>query len=429
MKDDWFPEREVSKKEKRMIFPKKTLVISLIVIIVAAAILYFAVFRNRPDTEGDESSDSASEERKVQEASLPVKVDVARRGDLVITLKSPGEAVTDRNIVMKAEVSGMIKSLNVEESKHVKKGDLLVELDDEEHRLVLERQEAERLRVLSEYLVEKRFADQGESSTTVDTEKIQKARDEYEEARKLYRAGRISRAEYEKASREYEMALIESGEMKEEILAATKNLTQREIGVKEAQLTLEKTKIRAPFSGIVFDIQVSPQEHVTAGTELFTLVNIDRIQVQARVLESEIGKMQVGREVDLKFSAYPGKMFKGNVKAISPVIDAADRTCKVTIDVANPEEEIKPGMHAEVEIAAEIYKDRLLVPQEAILVRTEGRKLVFVVEEGIAKWRYVELGLENEDYAEILDGVQEGEVVIVEGHFTLAHDAKVRIEK
>jgi len=411
-----------------MIFPKKILIISLIVIIVVAGV-YFFIIRGKSDATGDESSDSAAEGRTVQEASLPVKVDVARIGDLIITLKSPGEAMTDRNIIMKAEVPGMIKSLNVEESKHVKAGDLLVELDDEEARLNLEKQEAARLRVLSEYLVEKRFADQGELDPTVDAEKVQKAIDEYEAARKQYRAGQISRTEYEKASREYEVALIESGEMKEEILAATKNLTQNEIAVREAQLALEKTKIRAPFSGIVFDIQVSPQEHITTGTELFTLVNIDRIHVQARVLESEIGKMQVGREVDLKFSAYPGKVFKGKVKAISPVINPEDRTCKVTIEVANPEEEIKPGMHADVEIAAEIYKDRLLIPQPAVLVRTGGRKLAFVVEENIAKWRYIEVGLENEDFIEILDGVKEGEVVCVDGHFTLAHDARVRIEK
>ncbi|UCE22938.1 MAG: efflux RND transporter periplasmic adaptor subunit [Candidatus Aminicenantes bacterium] len=411
-----------------MIFPKKVLIISLIVIVVAACV-YFFIIRDRSEAAGDESSDSAAEGRTVQEASLPVKVDMARRGDLIITLKSPGEAMTNRNITMKAEVSGMIKSLNVEESRHVKEGELLVELDDEEYRLTLERREAERLRVLSEYLVEKRFSDQGELSPTVDAEKVQKARDEYERARKLFRAGQISRDEYEKAGRELEMGLIESGEMKEEILAATKNLTQSEIGVKEAQLELEKTKIRAPFSGIVFDIQVSPQEHITTGTELFTLVNIDRIHVQARVLESEIGKMQVGREVDLKFSAYPGKVFKGKVKAISPVINPEDRTCKVTIEVANPEEEIKPGMHADVEIAAEIYKDRLLIPQSAVLVRTGGRKLAFVVEENIAKWRYIDVGLENEDFVEILDGVKEGEVVCVDGHFTLAHDARVRIEK
>ncbi|MBU1338129.1 MAG: efflux RND transporter periplasmic adaptor subunit, partial [Acidobacteria bacterium] len=186
--------------------------------------------------------------------------------------------------------------------------------------------------------------------------------------------------------------------------------------------------IRAPFDGIVTAITISSREHLSAGQELFTLVNISRIQVHAKVLESEIRKMKVGREVDLKFSAYPERVFKGRVKAISPLVDPEKRTCDVIIDVDNPAEEIKPGMHAEVEIAADIYKDRLLIPQDAVLSRS-GRKLAFVFDNGVAKWRYLEIGLENEDYAEVLDGVTEGEQVLIDGHFTLAHDAKVRIEE
>lgn len=412
-----------------MIFPKKALVISLIVII-AAVLVFFVFIKKRPEISAEESEqDASAKSRSVSEASLPVKVTEAKIGSLIMKLKSPGEAVTNMNITIKAEVSGVIKELNVEESQHVKKEELLVELDDEEYRLNLENAEAERLTKLSEYLVEKRFAEQEETEESLDKEKIQRAKEEYEKARQLYHEGELSKEEFEKSSLEYEMALIVAGEKKEEILAATKRLTQADIAVKEAQLRLEKTKIRAPFFGIVFDIRISPGEHVTAGQELFTLVNISKIQVLAKVLESEISKMKVGREVDLRFSAYPGKVFKGKVRAISPIINSEDRTCKVTIDVANPEEEIKPGMHAEVEIAAEIYEDRLLIPQEAVLVRGGGRKLAFVVEGDLAKWRYIDVGLENEEYAEVLDGVKEGELVIIEGHFTLAHDAKVRIEK
>jgi RND family efflux transporter MFP subunit len=411
-----------------MIFSKKILLISLIVIVVGA-LVFFIFFKGKTD-ESEEGSvqDSAEETQKAKETPLPVKVIEARRGDLIIKLKSPGEAVTSMKIDMKAELSGVIKSLNVEESKHVRKGELLVVLDDEKYRLDLELEEATRLNVLSELLVEKRFAEPEESRSGPDKEKIQKAKDDYEKARLNFRNRLISRADFEKASADYELVLIESGEKKEEILAATKGLTQAEIRVKTAKMNLEKTKIKAPFSGIIHDIKVSPQEHVTSGRELFTLVNIDRIRVHAKVLESEIGKMKVGREVDLKFSAYPGRIFKGQVKAISPVINPQDKTCNVIIDVANPEEEIKPGMHVEVEIAAEIHKDKLLIPQDAVLVRS-GRKLAFVVEEGLAKWRYIDVGLENEDYAEVLDGVKEGEPVIIEGHFTLAHDARVRIQK
>lgn len=409
-----------------MIFPKKILV-SILVVILAGILVYFLFFRSDTENPGNVSSQETAElTTKQEDMPLPVKVTSAKRGTLVIKLKVPGEAVTDNKIIMKAEVSGVVKSLNAEESQHVKKGDLLVELDDREYRLELERAKASRLRVLSEFLVEKRFGLEEESASNVNRHRIQEAKEDYERASELYQKGLIYKKDFEKASSQYELALIESGEKKEEILAVSKGLTQAEVDVKRAQIKMEKTKIHATFSGIITDIKILPQEHLTSGRELFTLVNISQIQVQAKVIESEISKMKVGREVDLKFSAFPEKSFKGRVKAISPIIDPEDRICKVIIEVANPEEKIKPGMHAEAEIAADIHEDRLLVPQEAILVRA-GRKLVFVVEDGLAKWRYIEVGLENENYAEVLEGVREEELVIIEGHFTLAHDARVRM--
>ena len=411
-----------------MIFAKKIL-ISALVIILAGFLVFFLFLRENKSTSGRESSQQSSESpKKPEDLSLPVKVTSAQKGQLVIKLKAPAEAVTSKKIIMKTDIGGVVKSLKVRESQHVKEGELLVALNDKEYRLELERVEAERLSILSKLLVEKRFSESNEKPPHPDKQKVQKAEQNFGEARDLYRKGLISRMEFERASTQYELALIESGEKKEEVLAASKGLTQAEIEVERARINLEKTKIRAPFSGIITDIKISPQEHLTNGKELFTLVNISQIQAHAKVLESEIGRLKVGRKVGIKFSAYPEKVFNGKIMAISPVIDPEDKTCKVIIDVSNPEEEIKPGMHAEVEIPAEIYKDRLLIPQEAILVRA-GRKLVFVVENGLAKWRYIKIGLENEDYAEALEGVKEDELVIIEGHFTLAHDARVNIVK
>lgn len=408
-----------------MIFPKKILLPALAVII-AGLLVFFLVIKKGPPVSTEESPESEEASQKARDLPLPVKVIPASRGSLVVKLKAPGEAVTNKKILMKAEISGIVKKIYVEESQHVREEDLLVELDDREYRLELERAEATRLSVLSEMLVERRFSESEEMPSSLDSQRIQEAKKEYEKASELFRKSLISRKDFEQASTDYELALIESGEKKEEILAASKGLTQAEVDVKRARLNLEKTKIQAPFSGIITDIKLSPREHLTSGRELLTLVDISDIQVHAKVLESEIGRMRVGREVEIRFSAYPEKVFKGRTKAISPIINPEDKTCKVVIEVANPEEEIKPGMHAEVEIPAEIYKDRLLIPQEAVLVRA-GRKLAFVVENDMAKWRYIEVGLENEDYAEVLDGIGEGEPVIMEGHFTLAHDARVRI--
>jgi RND family efflux transporter MFP subunit len=411
-----------------MIFPKKILAAVLALIVVAAA-AYFIFFNKKVKTSADQpGGETAQPAAKAEESALPVKVVPVKRGDLVMRLESPGEAYTERNIVLKTEVTGTIKNLNAREGKHVRAGEILVEIDDQEYRLRWERSEALRLKYLSDLLLDKQFAPPAKAMDPAAAERIKKAEQDFSRAGSLYGQGMISREEFEKAQRSYESLLIESGVKQEEVMAAAKGLTQAEIDAKIAELELDRTKIRAPFAGIVSDIKVSPQENIAAGRELFTLVDISQIKVQARVLESEIGKMKVGYEASLRFSAYPGKIFKGHVEAVSPIINPEDRTCAVHIAVDNPQEEIKPGMHAEVEIAADIYKDRLLVPQESVLVRG-GRKLVFIVDEGLAKWRYIEAGLENKDYAEVLDGVKEGEMVIVEGHFTLAHDACVQISQ
>jgi RND family efflux transporter MFP subunit len=429
-----------------MVIPKKILLISFLIIAVGL-LGYFLVLKkgSAPGTPADKaavasagtgggSASGQPAQDRTEAAPLPVKAVPARRGELIIKLKSPGEAYTDKKIALKAEVSGVVKNLKAAEGRHVKEGDVLLELDDLEYRLRLERADSLRLKAVSDLFLEKQFATADKEITPAALEKLNKSEADFKQASTAFQKSLLAQADFEKAQKDYELALIEAGRKRDEIMASSKNLTQLEIDVKIARMELEKCRIRAPFAGIITELKISPREHIDAGRELFTLVNISLIRVKAKVLESEIGKMSVGREVDLRFSAYPGKVFKGAVEAISPIVNADDKTCAVHIAMNNPAEEIKPGMHTEVEIAAEIHKGRLLVPQESILVRG-GRKLLFVVEGDLAKWRYVQIGLENEDYAEILPGerpeetVKEGEMVITEGHFTLAHDTRVTVGK
>jgi membrane fusion protein (multidrug efflux system) len=425
-----------------MVIPKKVLNVILIVLILAAAIYFVGgkkMFQSKENQEVGESPGAAgtaagaaasgAPDQKVEAAPLPVKVEPARREDLVMTLKSPGEAYTERIVALKAEVSGEVKNLYAGEGKVVKAGETLLEIDDSRYRLNLERLEATRLKALSEMFLEKQYAAPEASEVPAAVlERLRTTQAAFEKAAAAFDKGVLPREQYDQARSDYEMALIEAGRKKDEIMATSKNLTQTEIDIKIARMDLAKTKIAAPFAGVLTDIKVSPGERIDAGRELFTLVDLSRIKVKARVLESEIGKMKPGRQVDLRFSAYPDRVFKGTVESVSPVVNSEDKTCAVFILLAGSGGEIRPGMHAEVEIAADIYPGRLLVPQAAVLVRG-GRKLVFVVEGDTAKWRYIQTGLENDKFVEVTDGVAEGEPVIVEGHFTLAHDAKVTIQK
>jgi RND family efflux transporter MFP subunit len=424
-----------------MRIPKAVLGGFLVLALIAAGVYFFVLDKSpaKPENQAGTASgapsgasSAASPDQKVEAAPLPVKVSKAIIGDLVMTLKSPGEAYTEKRIAMKAEVGGIVKNLYAAEGRHVREGDLLVELDDREYRLNLERLEAQRLRYLSELFLERQFSvtEQPPSQAVVD--KVAKAQSDYDRVSEGFKSGVASQADLERAQAALELTLIEAGSKKDEVQAATKGLTQAEVDVKIARLNLDKTRIRAPFAGIVTDIKLSPKERLDAGRELFTLVDISRIKVKAKVLESEVGRVVAGREVDLRFSAFPDRAFRGRIEAVSPVINAEDKTCGVYVTMDNPSEEIKPGMHAEVEFPTDIYKDRLLVPQEAVLVRG-GRKLVFAIEGDTAKWRYIEVGLENEHFAEVLPGkepgwgVSAGDTIIIEGHGTLAHDTKVSI--
>ncbi|MDD8020048.1 MAG: efflux RND transporter periplasmic adaptor subunit [Acidobacteriota bacterium] len=409
---------------------KMLLITLLVIIIIGLATGGYWLSQKKPAekspaAESQLASAATNESQAV--APIPVKVAMAEIKDLEKRIKSPGEVYTERNIILKAEVSGVLKRLYVQEGRHVHQGEILAELDDTSYRLNLEEKEAERLKALSELLLDRLFQEQG--LTTAKSEEnlnLKKAEEAFKKAQQSYKDGLISQAQFERARLDYELAQIGSGLKRDEIIASSKGLTQAEVSTKIARMELEKTKITAPFSGIITGIKVAPGESIETGRELFTLVDVSQLKITAKVLETEVSKIKAGREADIRFSAFPGRVFKGEVTAVSPIINKEDKTCSVFIGLNNQGEEIKPGMHAEIEIVTEIFPERLLVPQAAVLVRG-GRPLVFVIENGLAKWRYIQTGQENEQYVEVLDGVKEGEPVIIEGHMTLAHDSAVRI--
>jgi RND family efflux transporter MFP subunit len=206
------------------------------------------------------------------------------------------------------------------------------------------------------------------------------------------------------------------------------------VGLRKAQLDLSRTRIAAPFAGRVASLKVVPGQWVRAGDELMTVVALDPIRVEVQVLESEVGFLSPGRKARVSFAAFQ-EPFTGTVETINPVVESGTRTAKVTVVVPNPDGRILPGMYARVSLEARHFPDRVLVPRSAILER-DRRTMLFVFDgqggTGLAKWRYVTTGLQNDSMVEIVpsaetDSVKPGEVVLTEGHYTLIHDARVRL--
>ncbi len=324
-----------------MIFSKRTLAFSLGIIIVAA-LSYIFILKNGRPRNGEATAEAVVQPAapgaagRVEETPLPVKAVRVGRGDLVILLKSPGEAFTEKKALIKAEVSGVVKEVKAEEGKRVRAGEVLVVLDEQSSRLRLEKAEAERLNRLSEMLLENQFGDTERKSPGSMTEELRLSNEEFEKAASRLAMGEIGRAEFDKVRNAHEVLLIEAGMKKDEIQAAAKGLTQAEIEVAIARMEIDKTKVRAPFDGIVTGVKASIGESISPGQDLFTLVDIREIRVEARILESEIGRIKTGREADLRFAAYPGRVFRGKVRAVSPVVDPETKTCGAHIVLDNP---------------------------------------------------------------------------------------------
>jgi len=218
---------------------------------------------------------------------------------------------------------------------------------------------------------------------------------------------------------------------RDHLARARSGLAQAEVALREAEINLDRTSVRAPFPGRIANLRVVEGQFASPGSELLTVVDLDPIKVEVQVLEAEIGYLTAGRRATVRFAAFPAESFSGRISTINPVVDPDSRTARVTVLLSNPQGRIKPGMYARVSLEANYFPDRILVPRSAILEK-DRRTMLFVYEDGRAKWRYVTTGLENDTQVEIVPDeetsmVEPGEVVLVDNHFYIIHDAPVTL--
>jgi membrane fusion protein (multidrug efflux system) len=200
--------------------------------------------------------------------------------------------------------------------------------------------------------------------------------------------------------------------------------------VAEAELTLirarlQKTRIVAPFAGIVGARQVSPGAFVRAGSPITELAQVDRLRINFSAPERYYSSLQRGAEVKVSTTAYPGYELTGRVDVIEPVVDQATRRTKIVARIDNPGGKFRPGMSANVTVVLSERENALVIPSEAVFV--EGNQaLVFVIQPDSTVARTpVELGTRLRDKVEVLNGVAAGTMVVRAGHQKLFPGAKV----
>lgn len=393
----------------------------IIFLIIGILVLVVLVYALMP-TKNLEEANSNSEINygKLDDVVFTVKTKQVVKGDLIKSISANGLIKAYSELDMVSNITGYIDQIFIYEGKHVNKGDLLLKFDDKEYKIALGEAEVNLMNAKIEYGFFSK-----EEAQPIDIKRVDSIKTELNKLEMLHKNHDITENEYLNEKEKLDLALLFTGAKRNEVLLNKSGMTNAINAINRAKLNLSYTEITAPFSGAIGDFNLVPKERINAGETLFKLLDISKLKVEVGILENEITSIKVGNKAEVRLSAIPNKTFIGKVIHINPLIDPETKTCRVTVEIPNSDREVKPGMFASVKIESEILNNRILIPKEALLVR-DRRNLVFKAEGNLAKWHYVQIGEQNENYIEILDGISPGDTVIVEGHYNLAHDSNIK---
>ncbi len=375
-------------------------------------------------TAADTSAADTTKTKK--EKAIKVNAGLVRNGELVQPVYADGVLRTTQQVEVRCKLGGELVSVRVRDGDRVRAGQLLAGLDAREYRLALEESRYRHIQALSEIAAEgeEQVADQEALAVFV----------EQRDALLALRARReISEEEFQARLLDLELSSLKQGAFRQDTFAQRTGLADARIAEERARLNLEYTEIRAPFAGVVSGLVVVKGENISAGQTLCSITDDSELEALVNVLEADLGDLTEGRSALVSVPAVDDTI-RATVDVISPVLDETSRTCQVIIRFSNTERKYRPGMFVRAEMAARIHTDRLLVPREAVLTRDDRTLLFKVTPEPRAQWLYVDTGLDNSEWIEILKVHSGGSLaaddkVVVSDHLTLAHEAKLKIRK
>lgn len=308
----------------------------------------------------------------VQIIAVPV-----RERPVIESIPLVGSIAANESIEVKSEADGAIAEIGFEEGQKIAKGALLVALDESKFKSALQEAEA------NQQLADANFA----------------------RARQLLADKLISQQEFDQAS-------------------ATFAMNQASVELRRRQL--RDARIHAPFAGTVGARLVGPGQVITRNTLLTTLVDLDTVKVEMNVPERYLGQVQPGQRIRFKVDAFPSDTFEGEVFFVAPQLDAGTRTALVKARVPNPDGRLRGGMFAKLDLSVRHRERALVIPEPALLANGDQFSVFVVTPQTNVGPRPVRVGLRLSGRAEIVSGLTNGEVVVVEGHQKLFPGASVR---
>ena len=415
---------------------KKALIFVGILILLGAA-LYWAGAESRKQTK---AVPPAVENRQRQ---IPVETVLLHRGSLEHRLHLTGSIVAEATVDVFSKVSGILEKIKVNQGDKVEAGQIIamVETEEKEAELQEDRAALDVLRARwaqMETGARPEEIAQAEQLVRQTKASWETSLDNYRRLEKLKERNFISQQrldeamlkvtlnEAEYSSAREKLTLLKKGARQEDRDALLAQIRQAEATVRLAEMQLKNTTIRAPIDGIVSKRFVDQGTLVSKTTPIVRIVAMHRVKAVVQVVESELAQLRCGAVADISVDAYREEIFKGTVTCISPTVDAETRTADMEIQVDNRDYRLKPGMFARVNLVVQRRDDVLLLSKDSLL-RESGSAMAFIHDSGRASLREVTLGLEGEQFVEVLKGLQEGDEVIVAGHYELRDGMPVKV--
>jgi Cu(I)/Ag(I) efflux system membrane fusion protein len=183
---------------------------------------------------------------------------------------------------------------------------------------------------------------------------------------------------------------------------------------------------RSPVQGIVVEKKAVQGMRFMPGDTLYQVADLSSVWVLADVFEQDVGLLRTGAKASIAVEAYAGKQFEGTVSYIYPTMNAQTRTVPVRIELANPGGLLKPGMFAQVDMGIAAKSSAVSIPVSAVIDSGTRRIVLVELKEGRFEPRDVKLGARNDDYVEVLDGVRDGEAVVVAANFLIDAESNLK---
>ncbi len=308
--------------------------------------------------------------------STPVELGKPEKLNWPVTVTAVGTLRSDESVIVRSEQSGRIVALNFKEGQPVRKGQLLVQLDDNVTR-----------------------AELGQANANL----------------------KLAKANFDRAVELREKNFV-SGQAKDQ---AENALKVAEANVKVIEARLGRFNIEAPFSGTIGLRTASVGDYIKDGQDIVNLEKTDPIKVDFKVPELFQSKVRVGQTLAVTLDSLPGKNFTGSLYAINPQLDASGRAVVLRAQMANRDGGLKPGMFARVRLALSETGDAVVVPEQAVFMQGEDQ-VIYRVVEGRAQRTKVEVGQRRDGKAEIVQGISANDTIVFAGWQRLREGAPVR---